>query len=34
MAEGNNYIKLPNQGNIASNMRLLYEITSDAILIA
>lgn len=26
MAEGNNYLKLPNQGNIASNMRLLYEI--------
>lgn len=26
MAEGNNYLKLPNQGNIASNLRLLYEI--------
>lgn len=26
MAEGNNYLKLPNQGNIVSNMRLLYEI--------
>lgn len=29
MAEGNNYIKLPNQGNIASNMRLLYEIKNS-----
>ena len=24
--ENNNYLKLPNQGNIASNLRLLYEI--------
>lgn len=29
MAEGNNYLKLPNQGNIASNMRLLYEIKNS-----
>lgn len=26
MADGNNYLKLPNQGNIASNLRLLYEM--------
>lgn len=30
MAEGNNYIKIPNQGNIASNIRLLYEIKNAA----
>lgn len=29
MAESNNYIKLPNQGNIASNMRLLYELKNS-----
>ncbi len=29
MAEGNNYIKLPNQGNIASNLRLLYEMKNS-----
>lgn len=29
MADGNNYIKLPNQGNIASNLRLLYEIQNS-----
>lgn len=27
MALNNNYIKLPNQGNISSNIRLLYEMT-------
>lgn len=26
MACSNNYIKLPNQGNISSNLRLLYEM--------
>ena len=26
MASNNNYIKLPNQGNISSNIRLLYEM--------
>ena len=30
MGDINNYIKLPNQGNIASNMRLLYEITNSS----